>query len=66
MLSPKNMPDKKWLAPILPYLAVCAGLYLFKNAWFALIGFHVAILFALVVMRLTKNGIAYAFIFLEF
>ena len=51
MLSPKNMPDKKWLAPVLPYLAVCAGLYLFKNAWFALIGFHAAILFALAVMR---------------
>jgi membrane protease YdiL (CAAX protease family) len=41
----------KWLAPILPYLAVWAGLFLFKSAWFALIGFHVAILFVLVIAR---------------
>jgi hypothetical protein len=45
------MPDKKWLTPILPYLAVWAGLYLFKDAWFALIGFHVAILLVLAVVR---------------
>lgn len=36
---------------ILPYLAVWAGLFLFKNAWFTLIGFHVAILLALLVIR---------------
>jgi hypothetical protein len=41
------MTDKKWLTPILPYLAVWAGLFLFKNAWFALIGFHVAIFLTL-------------------
>jgi hypothetical protein len=35
--------NKKWFAPILPYLAVWAGMYIFKNAWVALIGFHVAI-----------------------
>ncbi|MBL8102405.1 MAG: CPBP family intramembrane metalloprotease [Anaerolineales bacterium] len=36
---------------ILPYLAVWAGLFLFKNAWFTLIGFHIAILLALLVIR---------------
>jgi hypothetical protein len=45
------MPDKKWLTPILPYLAVWAGLFLFKSAWFTLIGFHVAILLALAVVQ---------------
>jgi len=45
------MTDKKWLTPILPYLAVWAGIFLFKNAWFALIGFHGAILLALVFMH---------------
>jgi membrane protease YdiL (CAAX protease family) len=43
--------NKKWFTSILPYLAVWAGLYLFKNAWAALIGFHVAILVALAVLR---------------
>jgi hypothetical protein len=43
--------NKKWLAPILPYLAVWAGLFLFKSAWLTLIGFHVAILLALAVVR---------------
>lgn len=43
--------NKKWLAPILPYLAVWAGLFIFKNAWFMLIGFHVAILLALLVLH---------------
>lgn len=43
--------NKKWLAPILPYLAVWAGLFLFKNAWSALIGFHVSILIVLVIAR---------------
>jgi len=45
------MTDKKWLAPILPYLAIWSGLFLFKNAWFSLIGFHIAILLALAAMR---------------
>jgi len=45
------MLNKKWLAPILPYLAIWAGLFLFKNAWLTLIGFHVAILIALAVAR---------------
>jgi membrane protease YdiL (CAAX protease family) len=43
--------NKKWLAPVLPYLAVWAGLFLFKSAWFALIGFHLAILIVLLVAR---------------
>lgn len=43
--------NKKWLTPILPYLAVWAGLFLFKSAWFTLVGFHVSILFALLFAR---------------
>ena len=43
--------NKKWLAPILPYLAIWAGLFLFKNAWFTLIGFHASIFLVLAVMR---------------
>jgi len=45
------MPDKKWGSPILPYLAIWAGLFLFKNAWLTLLGFHAAILLALAVAR---------------
>lgn len=45
------MNNKKWIAPILPYLAVWAGLFLFHNAWFALIGFHIAVLFTLIFFR---------------
>jgi Type II CAAX prenyl endopeptidase Rce1-like len=45
------MPNKKWIAPILPYLAVWAGLFLFKSAWFTLVGFHIAILLALAIVR---------------
>jgi membrane protease YdiL (CAAX protease family) len=45
------MPNKKWFAPILLYLAVWAGLFLFKSAWLTLIAFHVFILIALVVIR---------------
>jgi membrane protease YdiL (CAAX protease family) len=43
--------NKKWLAPIPPYLAVWAGLFLLKSAWAALIGFHIAILFAIMIAR---------------
>ena len=43
--------NKKWLAPILPYLAVWAGLFLLKSAWGALIGFHLAILFSFFILR---------------
>jgi membrane protease YdiL (CAAX protease family) len=45
------MSNKKWLSPILPYLAVWAGLFLFKNAWVALIGFHSAVVISLAVFR---------------
>jgi hypothetical protein len=45
------MIDKKRLAPILPYLAVWAGLFFFKNAWFTLVGFHLVVLLVLVIMR---------------
>lgn len=45
------MKNKKWLAPLLPYLAVWAGIYLFKNAWIAMIGFHAAILLTLAIAR---------------
>src|SRR6266542_3858650 len=45
------MNNKKWLIPILPYLAVWTGIFLFKNAWFAMIGFHVSILIMIAVVR---------------
>jgi hypothetical protein len=45
------MKASKWFAPALPYLAVWAGLYWFKNAWLALIGFHAAMLFVLGIAR---------------
>ena len=32
----------KTLAPLAPYVTVSVGLYLFRNAWAALIGYHVA------------------------
>ncbi len=42
-----GITNRKWLSPILPYLAVWAGLFLFKSAWATLIGFHAAILLAI-------------------
>ncbi len=45
------MTQPKLLAPILPYLAVWAGLFLFKNAWLALALFHLAIILVLFVAR---------------
>ncbi|MBE0681943.1 MAG: CPBP family intramembrane metalloprotease [Anaerolineales bacterium] len=45
------MNNKKWFTPILLYLAVWAGLFLFRSAWAALLGFHAAILLALAVVR---------------
>lgn len=38
----------KWLTAVLPYLAVGIGLFWFRNAWVALLGFHLAILLSLV------------------
>ncbi len=40
-----------WLTPILPYLAVGIGLFWFKNAWAALLGFHLAILLSVLLGR---------------
>ncbi len=48
------------LISILPYLAVWVGLFLFKNAWFTLIGFHAVILLTLLVM---KPAIPFAILF---
>ncbi len=44
-----NFP--KWVAAILTYLAVWAGLFLFQSAWFAMVGFHLAMLIMLLVLR---------------
>lgn len=41
----------KWIAPVLTYLAVGVGLFLFDSAWIALIGFHVAIVASLLIAR---------------
>lgn len=41
----------KWLTPILPYLAVGIGLFWFHRAWIALLGFHLAIIIALLLVR---------------
>jgi membrane protease YdiL (CAAX protease family) len=43
--------NKKWFAPILPYLFVWAGLFIFKSAWLTLLGFHLAILITLFFLR---------------
>jgi len=43
--------NKKWFGPVLPYLAIWSGLFLFKNAWFALVGFHIAILITVLLLR---------------
>jgi len=43
--------QSKWLAPIPPYLAIWAGLFIFKSAWLALTGFHLAILLMLAWFR---------------
>lgn len=46
-----NMGNKKWIAAIPPYLAVWVGLFLFKDAWMTLVGFHIAILLTLLFLR---------------
>lgn len=43
--------QKKWIAIIPPYLAVWVGLFFFKSAWGALLGFHIAVLFVLVWLK---------------
>ncbi|HZM24435.1 MAG TPA: CPBP family glutamic-type intramembrane protease [Anaerolineales bacterium] len=37
----------KWIAPILAYLAVIIGLFWFRDAWGALVGFHLSIMVSL-------------------
>jgi hypothetical protein len=51
---------KKWLAPLLVYLGVMVGLFLFRKAWSSLLSFHVAILLSLV---LAKANIPIKFLF---
>lgn len=41
----------KWLTPVLPYLAVAIGLLWVHHAFLTLLGFHVAILFSLILAR---------------
>ncbi|HUG34418.1 MAG TPA: CPBP family glutamic-type intramembrane protease [Anaerolineales bacterium] len=41
----------KWIAPALAYLAVGLGLFVFHNAWGALLGFHAAIIGSLLIAR---------------
>ena len=41
----------KWIAPALAYLAVGLGIFQFHSAWGALVGFHVAIIFSLLIAR---------------
>lgn len=45
------MSNKKWFLPILPYIAVVAGVHFFQNAWLAMLGFHASILIMLAVVR---------------
>ena len=42
---------RRWLTPIPPYLAVGIGIFWFRNAWVALLGFHGAIVLALLLAR---------------
>lgn len=41
----------KWMASLLVYLAVALGLFVFRQAWIALLGFHLAILISLVLAK---------------
>src|SRR6266498_4849490 len=41
----------KWLTPLLPCLAVGIGVFWFHDAWAALLGFHLAIIFSLLLAR---------------
>lgn len=41
----------KWIAPALAYLSVALGVFVFHNAWAALLGFHAAILGSLFIAR---------------
>ena len=50
----------KWIAPLLAYLAVGLGLFVFHSAWGALLGFHVAIIGSLLI---AKPNISFAILF---
>ena len=41
----------KWFAPFLAYLAVGIGLFVFHSAWGALLGFHLAIIASLLIVK---------------
>jgi len=41
----------KWIAPALAYSAVAVGLFLFHSAWGALLGFHIAIVGSLLIIK---------------
>ncbi|MFT3890429.1 MAG: CPBP family intramembrane metalloprotease [Anaerolineales bacterium] len=41
----------KWIAPAMAYLAVGLGLFLFHNAFSALMGFHIAIILSLLIAK---------------
>ena len=40
----------KWFTPVLPYLAVILGIFWFQNAWIGLLGFHIAIVLAVLLV----------------
>jgi len=41
----------KWIAPTLAYLAVGLGIFVLHSAWGALVGFHIAIVVSLLIVR---------------
>lgn len=41
----------KWIAPVFVYIAVAFGLFLSRNAWSALLSFHLAILISLFIAK---------------
>jgi membrane protease YdiL (CAAX protease family) len=43
----------KWIAPLLAYLSVGIGLFVFHSAWGTLMGFHAAIIISLLIARPT-------------
>jgi len=42
---------KKWFAPVLVYSGVGLGLFFFRNAWIALLIFHLAIILSILIAR---------------
>jgi len=41
----------KWFAPLVVYLAVILGMFLFRNAWAALLTFHLAIIISVFIAK---------------